>query len=142
MFPAKQFDIKDLVPKCLEFDPSLEPKISPETVVDVIEKAYLQKDQTTYNMCLEKLISCPDYTRQWPKVNKEIFMDLVKSEETLLREEEIFQMMMNWLGVHHPELDLKTPKNKPALRRIVDDFLPYIRFPVMNYNFLCNVACK
>ena len=69
-------------------------------------------------------------------------MELVKSEETILREEEIFQMMMNWLVVHHPELDLKAPKNKPAIRRIVEDFLPYIRFPVMNYNFLCNVACE
>ncbi|KAE9555611.1 hypothetical protein FO519_001189 [Halicephalobus sp. NKZ332] len=139
---AKQFEVKDLAPKCIEFDPSLEPKITPETVVDVIEKAHLQKDMTTFNSCLEKLLSCPDYARQWTKVSKEVFLELVKSEETALREEEIFQMMMTWLEAHHPELDLRTPKNKPALRRILDSFLPYIRFPVMNYKFLCNVAFK
>lgn len=139
---AKKYIVPELETKCTNF---LKENLSPENVFDILPLAKKFDEDELVVRCWEVVDRSTQVALQsetFPSITKELLEEVVKRDDLMIHEIELFQAVDRWATAECERKDLEPVKGS---KRIVigEEILSNIRFPLMSQDqFAEKVPCS
>ena len=139
---AKKYIVPELETECTNF---LKENLSPENVFDILPLAKQFDEEELVIRCWEVVDRSTQVALQsetFPSITKELLEEVVKRDDLMIHEIELFQAVDRWATAECERKDLEPVKGS---KRIVigEEILSNIRFPLMSQDqFAEKVPCS
>uniref|UniRef100_A0AC34GD37 BACK domain-containing protein n=1 Tax=Panagrolaimus sp. ES5 TaxID=591445 RepID=A0AC34GD37_9BILA len=133
---SEYYQIKPLKDVCDAF--ITENAAKPENVLKLYESFKRYTLKTAMAKVMETIASNTDEilkSKDFSSIEKETLLDIVKMDNLNSKEEELFQAVLIWVLNKHKN-------NENEIKTELADVFPFIRFPIMDLEFLHNFVEK
>lgn len=137
LFVASQYQVTDLQNACVNH---IHQKINENNACTLLETAEMLqvKDLKHFAMAfIEMHTTDVLHTTGFLNLSKSLLKEVLKSDQLIVKENELFLKVLDW-GKHQLKKEKKDnlKDEKEALKELLDDIFPLIRFPLMSADVL------
>ena len=120
-------------------------EISSDNVCKILENAHTYNEQNIYDKCLRFIyVNAVDVlkTPNFRDLCRECVTEIVKSDDLLADETDVYDALMNWANGECARSQRKLPLNDANRREVLGDLLFCSRFPLMDVNVFSHRISK